>query len=275
MRSDSREPSPSGEGRVGIDGLRILSAFGDRRLVGPTPPRRAFGVPPGGPFDRLAAALANALVGLDDEAPTLEIALGPIVFEAAEPLVVAVVGGPEGAFPMATGERFEVRPTHARAYVATDSGPSPFAGSRRLADPPRSGDAPLRVLPAPSLPSIDFDLFIGQTYTLGWNSDRVGLRLLGRRGPHTLDLPSEPSVPGAVQIPPDGNPIVLGPDGPTIGGYPKIAYVIDADLDRLARLRPGDPIRFVATTPRAAREARRLDALERGRRCAELRAARG
>ena len=57
--------------------------------------------------------------------------------------------------------------------------------------------------------------------------------------PHGFSLASEPAIPGAIQIPPSGGPIVLGPDGPTIGGYPKVAVVIDADLDRLGRAGPG------------------------------------
>jgi allophanate hydrolase subunit 2 len=47
-------------------------------------------------------------------------------------------------------------------------------------------------------------------------------------------------VTGALQVPPDGRPVILGPDRPSTGGYPVIAVVVDADLDRLAQLRPGD-----------------------------------
>ncbi|HVU92654.1 MAG TPA: biotin-dependent carboxyltransferase family protein [Jatrophihabitans sp.] len=75
-------------------------------------------------------------------------------------------------------------------------------------------------------------------------SDRVGIRLAGpalervRPG----ELPSEPVLPGAVQVPPDGRPIVFGPDAPVTGGYPVIAVVPDVSL--LAQLRPGDVVRF-------------------------------
>jgi allophanate hydrolase subunit 2 len=55
---------------------------------------------------------------------------------------------------------------------------------------------------------------------------------------------SEPVCPGAVQVTRDGQCIILGVDGQTIGGYPKIAQVIAADLDRLGQLRPGEVIRF-------------------------------
>jgi allophanate hydrolase subunit 2 len=60
----------------------------------------------------------------------------------------------------------------------------------------------------------------------------------------TEELPSEPALPGAVQIPADGRPIVFGPDGPVTGGYPVIAVAVAADLGVLAQQRPGDRIRF-------------------------------
>lgn len=59
----------------------------------------------------------------------------------------------------------------------------------------------------------------------------------------TGELPSEPTRPGALQVPPDG-PIVFGPDAPVTGGYPVIAVV--ADLDAVAQLRPGDELGFRA-----------------------------
>ncbi|MSU23386.1 MAG: biotin-dependent carboxyltransferase [Opitutus sp.] len=77
-------------------------------------------------------------------------------------------------------------------------------------------------------------------------SDRMGVRLagpvLGRAG--AGDLVSSTVVPGTVQVPPDGQPIVLMADAQTIGGYPKIAHVITVDLPLVAQLRPGDTLRF-------------------------------
>jgi allophanate hydrolase subunit 2 len=73
----------------------------------------------------------------------------------------------------------------------------------------------------------------------------MGLRLKGdplQRKPG--ELVSEPVGPGAVQVVNDGQCIVLGVDGQTIGGYPKVAHVIAADLDRLGQLRPGQAVRF-------------------------------
>jgi allophanate hydrolase subunit 2 len=89
----------------------------------------------------------------------------------------------------------------------------------------------------------------------------MGLRLKGEplaRRP--CELVSEAVAPGAVQVTNDGLPVVLGVDGQTIGGYPKIAHVIRADLDRLAQLRPGDQVRFERATPEQAEQAAREQA---------------
>jgi biotin-dependent carboxylase-like uncharacterized protein len=77
-------------------------------------------------------------------------------------------------------------------------------------------------------------------------ANRIGVKLNGppltRR--RLDELRSEGMVPGAVQVPPSGQPIVLLADIPTTGGYPVIAVVVERDLPRIAQLRPGDEIRF-------------------------------
>jgi allophanate hydrolase subunit 2 len=79
-------------------------------------------------------------------------------------------------------------------------------------------------------------------------SDRQGLRLEGDA--LTLAAPremiSEPLVPGTIQLPPEGGPIVLLADAQTVGGYPVIGTVASADLPRLAQCRPGDVIHLRA-----------------------------
>jgi len=89
----------------------------------------------------------------------------------------------------------------------------------------------------------------------------MGLRLEGPRIEREApaDRPSAPVAPGAVQIT-GGQPIVLGVAGGTMGGYLHLAHVIAADLDRLAQLRPGDPVRFRRIE---VEEARRIDRRER------------
>jgi 5-oxoprolinase (ATP-hydrolysing) subunit C len=93
------------------------------------------------------------------------------------------------------------------------------------------------------------DDFFSRSFTVSPESDRMGLRLLGEpmRVPNR-ELVSEPVCPGSVQVTREGQCIVLGVDGQTIGGYPKAAQVITADLDKLARLRPGENVRFQPVT---------------------------
>src|SRR5262249_51448211 len=87
--------------------------------------------------------------------------------------------------------------------------------------------------------------FYPQKWTVTPESNRMGLRLHGE--PLTMparELVSEPVCPGAVQVTSNGQCILLGVDGQTIGGYPKIAQVISTDLDKLGQLRPADPVVF-------------------------------
>jgi biotin-dependent carboxylase-like uncharacterized protein len=92
-------------------------------------------------------------------------------------------------------------------------------------------------------------LFAG-AFRVGNESNRVGYRLesvkLNLSAP--LELISEGVVPGTVQLPPNGNPIVLMAEAPTTGGYPRIGMVATVDLPRLAQRRPGDHGRFIETS---------------------------
>jgi allophanate hydrolase subunit 2 len=88
--------------------------------------------------------------------------------------------------------------------------------------------------------------------------DRMGVRLIDRSGVFrdaaALSLVSDAIVPGDIQILGDGTPIVLMRDHQPTGGYPRIATVIDADLDRFAQLRPGAEVRFLPVTVTHAQE---------------------
>ncbi len=111
------------------------------------------------------------------------------------------------------------------------------------------------------LPGTHFALADGSLLRNSWMvlpaSDRMGLRL---RGSDTLearlDLTSAPVCPGTVQATAGGELIVLGVDCQTIGGYPRLAHVISADLDKLAQLRPGDRISFELSDLALAEAAR-------------------
>jgi antagonist of KipI len=92
-------------------------------------------------------------------------------------------------------------------------------------------------------------------FTVTRAADRMGLRLQGEPLPVPgRELVSEPVCPGSVQVTRDGQCIILGVDGQTIGGYPKIAQVIRADLDVLGQLRPGERVCFVRVSLSEAEE---------------------
>ena len=124
--------------------------------------------------------------------------------------------------------------------------------------PPCDQASPLRVITGPQAGLFDdtgLAAFFAGTYRVDASSDRRGMRLAGPAVTHArVDLPSQGVLPGAIQIPPDGQPIILGWDGPVTGGYPVIASVISADLPRLAQLQPGDAVRFITIELEAARE---------------------
>ena len=94
-------------------------------------------------------------------------------------------------------------------------------------------------------------VMLSTDWTVGESSDRAGIRLVGPSGPgsanataHDRSLESFGLTWGAVEVPPDGAPIVILPDGPTVGGYPVPLVVARADLPRIGQLRPGDRVRF-------------------------------
>lgn len=91
------------------------------------------------------------------------------------------------------------------------------------------------------------------------SSDRTGYKLDGPSiGASPGSLPSEAACPGAIQVPGDGHPIILMADAPTVGGYPKIAVVSEADLPIVAQRRPGETLRFeIISTEQSQKALRR------------------
>jgi allophanate hydrolase subunit 2 len=104
---------------------------------------------------------------------------------------------------------------------------------------------------------------LSATWVVGEASNRIGIRLLPGPGPAPVGpmpvgtIPSTGMVTGAVQIPPDGRPIILMPDHATVGGYPVACCVISADLPVLGQLAPGDTLGLAAVDAAAARSAQR------------------
>ncbi|HRK22028.1 MAG TPA: biotin-dependent carboxyltransferase family protein [Fimbriimonadaceae bacterium] len=255
---------------------------------------RRFGVPLGGAFDQESHRLALALVGAAD-GPTLEIPIPGAEFEAVADDRMAVVGAvvpivldgtsllSQSSFRVHPGQRLSIGPADQglRVYLASARGwrvkrrlesasgvvpDSELAsglelptreGLVRLAAPPSSLDrGPVRLLPGPQATIDDLQALSHGVFQVGLNSNRVGIRLQGGDFAPRGELTSEPSVFGAVQLAPSGELLVHGPDGPTIGGYPKVAVVAMADLDRLGQLRPGMEVRFEMIDPHRAQELR-------------------
>jgi biotin-dependent carboxylase-like uncharacterized protein len=132
------------------------------------------------------------------------------------------------------------------------------SGAPRAHDTPRAPEpGPLRVTPGPRADWFTDDAverLCGAPYVVGASSNRVGLRLDGpplRRSRPGEELPSEGMVLGAVQVPPDGRPVVFLADHPPTGGYPVVAVVHAEDLWQCAQLRPGEEVRF-SPAPAAA-----------------------
>ena len=182
-------------------------------------------------------------------APGQVLTVGPPVFGVRS--IVAVRGGIEGARVLGS--------------LSTDTlsglGPAPLANGSLLTVGEASGAITVDHVPTSTPPSsITLRLHPGPrherltasarasltegVFTVGVDSDRIGVRLDGPRldlreaGP----LASEGVVRGAVQVPPDGRPVILGPDHPVTGGYPVVAVV--EEVEALAQAAPGVPVRF-------------------------------
>jgi allophanate hydrolase subunit 2 len=126
--------------------------------------------------------------------------------------------------------------------------------------PGNSWSLPIRVLRGPEYETFTQTAqrdFWNEEWTITPNSNRMGFRLAGtvlERG-DKADLLSHAVLPGTIQVPPNGQPIVLMGDAQTTGGYPKIGSVIKADLWKLAQARLNSGVRFIETTVEAARHA--------------------
>lgn len=145
-----------------------------------------------------------------------------------------------GPAPLAAGDRLP---------IGSLAGEEPVVDVAPVRAP--SGDPVLGVLPGPRRTWLAPDAWTVLTtrpWTVTPDSDRVGLRLAGPRLQRARadELPSEGLVPGALQVPPDGAPVLFLADHPVTGGYPVLGVVVSADLPAAAQLRPGDTLRFRA-----------------------------
>ncbi len=160
--------------------------------------------------------------------------LGPGAIGPGDELASGAPGGPMGDHLRPGAPTTEARLAHRRLRVLVVEG-----------DPPRGWQ---------------FALF-GRPFVVEAASDRVGMRLRAAAG--SAVRPPQPSresagvVVGTIQVPPDGNPVVLMADHATLGGYPVAACVISADIGELARCRPGETVVLEPVTAEEAVTARR------------------
>jgi biotin-dependent carboxylase-like uncharacterized protein len=254
----------------------IASTIQDRGRVG----YAHLGVSPSGVVDPRLASLTNRLVGNPDHAALIETC-GGLLLRFTEAALVAT-SSELAPLSIGAGETYRLAGDQSRLwhYVAvrggidvpavlgsrsTDTlsglGPSPLAAGQVLPIGPepksqlavdqapgtRSRDV-VRVTPGPRLDwfePVSFERFVVGGWTVTASS-RVGLRLSGVRLVRriTHDLASEGLVRGAVQVPPDSDPVMLLADHPTTGGYPVIAVVDPDDVAVVAQTPPGGSVRF-------------------------------
>lgn len=162
-------------------------------------------------------------------------------------------GGLEGR-PLRAGDQLLLRGAGGRALILGHHWP-------RANRPPYKACPTLRLLPGPHLKQLApgaLQTLLSGSYRIGEHSNRQGYRLEGPRLHHggSINLASLGVVPGVVQVPPDGLPILLMADAQTTGGYPVAGAVIAADLPLAGQLLPGDRLRFSLSNLAEARGAR-------------------
>nr|WP_204261938.1 biotin-dependent carboxyltransferase family protein [Blastococcus saxobsidens] len=265
-------------GRPGWAGIGVTrSGAADRpsaalanRLVGNPGSAAVLEVTAGGLRVRAGRALLVALTGAP--APT-DVDGRAAPWNAPLPLpagAVLTLGTPSAGLRSYLAVRGGIDVPEVLGSRSTDTlsglGPAPLRAGDRLPVGPPGADQPvvdvapvappgrpvvLRVLPGPRRDWLAPEAWAALTtaeWTVAPASDRVGLRLAGpalvraREG----ELASEGLVPGALQVPPDGAPVLFLVDHPVTGGYPVLAVVVTDDLPAAGQVRPGDVLRFRA-----------------------------
>jgi antagonist of KipI len=162
----------------------------------------------------------------------------PKVMDSRSTYVAGKIGGINGR-PLVSGDRLNKGEGTGKA------------GGRVPSDliPTYSDDIEIRVIlgPQDDYFSEGIDKFFASTFKVSTKADRMGYRLEGNSIMHKegveKSIISEPSVPGGIQVPPDGQPIILLVEQ-TVGGYTKIATVISPDIGKVGQAKPGDQIHF-------------------------------
>lgn len=169
------------------------------------------------------------------------------------------LGGIDGK-PLARGQTLKLRAPPARSAMPTHGiglSAAALSEARSTTDPPC-----LRFIPAAEwdeFPDEAAERFVSNPWTVGRQVNRQGYRLEGLelRRAGGRDLLSHGIVPGVIQVPPDGRPIIQMVEANTCGGYPKLGVVIDVDLALLAQRRSGQTVTFRGVGWEEAMAARR------------------
>lgn len=260
---------------VGASGAADRSALARaNRLVGSRPDAAALEVLFGGLVLRAERDLVLAVTGADaplsvltaDGAERPALPDVPFLLRTGE---VLTLGLPEAGLRSYVAFRGGLEVPAVLGSRATDTlaklGPLPLAPGTRLSvganpstavghhevPPPLPGPAAeLRYLPGPRqdwFSAAGVEAFAARAWTVGNESNRVGIRFSGEPVPGRRpgELESEAVLPGSIQVPASGLPILFLADAPVTGGYPVIGVVVEADLDLAAQLRPGTAVRFV------------------------------
>jgi len=239
------------------------------------PGRMHEAVPPGGALVRDRLIAANRAARNPDDAPAIEV-LGRLVIRAERALVVATDTTAGRRVP-AGGELTVTSEPRRVAYLAVRGGIAAplvlggrgallcaglgglvragqrFAGAElaeaaATSPPSERPEEPIRLVAGPDPACFApgaLEILTSAAYRILPSSDRVGTRLDGPALPRTAAPEiTRPMVIGAIEVPHDGAPIVLGPEHPTTGGYPIIAVVAHDELGRLFSIRLGGTVRF-------------------------------
>ncbi len=172
----------------------------------------------------------------------------PIVLGSRSTHMPSGLGGVQGR-PLRAGDQLSVR----------QRGPLPSRPISSAVTPTPAGGARVRILPGPQAESFPSDALARLTqlrFAVSAESNRMGYRLKGPTVPvPSGEMISDVMFPGAIQVPPSGEPILLMTDRQTTGGYAQLAIVISADVPLAGQLVPGDWVEFELTTPTEARAA--------------------
>lgn len=265
-----------GRGAIGVppSGAMDWSALaGGNGLLGNSPGAAALEVAMAGPeleaLDDCEVATAGA--PCDARVDGREIPFGtPVrVLRGARVAIGSVHAGVRsylciaGGFSVSPASGIPARIAAGDVLFAPASAPVSPPGPRAALAPFAAAppDAVVRIVLGPQedrFPKEGISTLLDSPFRVSSTSDRRGIRLEGPRLAHSggADIPPEGTALGAIQVPADGNPIVLGPDRPVTGGYAKIGTVIGADFSVVAQARPGSTLRFRAVSLDEAVRAR-------------------